>query len=236
MSAPHILVIDDEPQIRRALRAALGSQGYVVEGAATGGEGLAAAAAQAPDLVVVDLGLPDMDGVRLVERLRAWSQVPIIVLSVRDAERTKVEALDVGADDYLVKPFGVAELLARVRAALRRARDEVGPPVVAVGDLRVDLLRRRVEVAGAPVHLTAKEFDVLAYLAVHRGRVVTHRALLQHVWGPEYGAEVQYLRVFVRQLRRKIEPDPASPRYLVTEVGVGYRFPDATEEATLTPS
>lgn len=222
-----ILVVDDEPQMRRALRAALSSQGYAVELASTGEEALAAVAQATPDLVILDLGLPDMDGGEVCARLRAWSRVPVIVLSVREAEGEKVRALDRGADDYLVKPCGIAELLARIRAALRRARDEVVLPVVRHGELTIDLARRRVQLGGRDVHLTPKEYELLAYLAAHRGKVLTHGMILSRVWGPEYVEAVQYLRVFVSQLRRKIEPDPHRPRYLLTEVGVGYRFPDA---------
>lgn len=221
-----ILVVDDEPQIRRALRAALSAQAHEVVVAATGEEALDALALAPMDLVILDLGLPDMDGAEVCTRLREWSQVPVIVLSVRDDERTKVLALDRGADDYLVKPFGAPELLARVRAHLRRAREEVAPPRIQSGALTIDLVRHKVEVDGREVRLTRKEFDLLAYLATNRGRVLTHRMLLQHVWGPEYGSEVQYLRVFVSQLRRKLEPDPHLPRYVLTDVGVGYRFPE----------
>ena len=223
----HILVIDDEPQIRRALRAALQAAGYAVQLAATGAEGLDQAALGTPDLVVLDLGLPDLDGREVCRRLRAWSTVPIVVLSVRDAEGEKVGALDAGADDYLVKPFGIAELLARIRAALRRAREEVGLPVVEQDGLRIDLARHRVERDGTEIHLTPTEYELLAYLAAHRGRVLTHQMILRQVWGPEYEGETQYLRVFVSQLRRKIEPDPQKPRFLLTEIGVGYRFPEA---------
>ena len=223
---PRILVVDDEPQIRRALRAALQAEGYRVDLADCGADALQAIELEPPDLVILDLGLPDLDGAEVCARLRSWSQVPVIVVSVRDAERDKVQALDRGADDYLVKPFGIRELLARVRAALRRSREEVGLPVVAHGDLSIDLARHRVESGGRTVHLTPTEYELLAYLATHRGKVLTHQMILQRVWGPEYGNEVQYLRVFVSQLRRKIEPDPRTPRYLLTEVGVGYRFPD----------
>ena len=221
-----ILIVDDEPQIRRALRAALSAQAHEVVVAESGEGALDRLALEALDLVILDLGLPDMDGAEVCQRLRAWSQVPVIVLSVRDDERSKVLALDRGADDYLVKPFGVAELLARVRAHLRRVREEVAPSRVEMGTLVIDLARRRVEAEGREVRLTRKEFDLLAYLAANRGRVLTHSMILQHVWGPEYGGEVQYLRVFVSQLRRKIEPDAHVPRYIVTDVGVGYRFPD----------
>jgi two-component system KDP operon response regulator KdpE len=222
-----ILVVDDEPQIRRALRAALAAQAHAVSVAESGSAALDALALGTFDLVILDLGLPDMDGAEVCARLRQFSQVPVVVLSVRDDERSKVLALDRGADDYLVKPFGVAELLARVRAHLRRVREEVAPARIQSGGLVIDLLRRRAELDGREVHLTRKEFDLLAYLSANRGRVLTHRMILQHVWGPEYGDEVQYLRVFVSQLRRKIERDPHVPRLLLTEVGVGYRFPDA---------
>ena len=221
-----ILVVDDEPQIRRALRAALQGEGYAVEPAESGTEALDRVAADPPDLVILDLGLPDMDGADVCARLRAWSQVPVIVLSVREAEREKVRALDMGADDYLVKPFGIGELLARIRASLRRAREEVGQPVVSHEDLVIDLARHRVQRGGREVHLTPTEYELLAYLATHRGKVLTHQVILHRVWGPEYDGETQYLRVFVSQLRRKIEPDPRAPRFLLTELGVGYRFPD----------
>ncbi len=227
--AQRILVVDDEPQIRRALRAALQSEGYSVELAETGQQALDHTAASPPDLVILDLGLPDLDGSDVCAHLRTWTSVPVIVLSVRDAEREKVRALDVGADDYLVKPFGIAELLARIRAALRRVREEVGQPVVRHGDLVVDLARHRVRLAEADVRLTPTEYALLACLVANRGRVLTHQMLLNRVWGPEYGGETQYLRVFVSQLRRKIEPDPHRPRYLLTEVGVGYRFPNEDE-------
>ena len=220
-----IVVVDDEPQIRRALRAALQAEGYRVDMAPSGAEALAMVDAAVPDLVILDLGLPDMDGTEVCSRLRASTQVPIIVLSVREAEREKVRALDAGADDYLVKPFGIAELLARIRASLRRAREEVGEPVIQQGDLELDLARHRVARDGVEIHLTPTEYELLAYLATHRGRVLTHQMILRRVWGAEYEGEVQYLRVFVSHLRRKIEPDPRSPRYLLTETGVGYRFP-----------
>ncbi len=220
-----IVVVDDEPQIRRALRAALQAEGYRVDMAPSGSEALATVDAAVPDLVILDLGLPDMDGTEVCSRLRASTQVPIIVLSVREAERDKVRALDAGADDYLVKPFGIAELLARIRASLRRAREEVGEPVIHQGDLELDMARHRVTRAGVEIHLTPTEYELLAYLATHRGRVLTHQMILRRVWGPEYEGEVQYLRVFISHLRRKIEPDPRSPRYLLTETGVGYRFP-----------
>jgi two-component system KDP operon response regulator KdpE len=222
--AEKILIIDDEPQMCRALRAMLQPHGYHVQMAQSGQEGLDAAATDRPDLVILDLGLPDMDGREVCVRLRGWSQVPVIVLSVADDETTKVEALDAGADDYLVKPFGAGELLARIRAARRRAREEVAAPVIESGDLRIDLARRRVTLAGRQVRLTPKEYDVLTHLAVNAGKVLTHRMLLTHVWGAEYADDVQYLRVFISLLRHKLEADPEHPRYILTEVGVGYRF------------
>ena len=221
-----MLVIDDEPQIRRALRVVLGAEGYGVEVADTGSAGLDRVAAAPPDIVILDLGLPDMDGADVCARIREWSTVPVIVLSVREAEREKVRALDAGADDYLVKPFGIAELLARMRAALRRSREEVGQPRVEHEELVIDLEAHRVYRDGAEIHLTPTEYELLAFLATHRGRVVTHQLILGRVWGPEYELEVQYLRVFVSQLRRKIERDARHPRHLLTEVGVGYRFPE----------
>ncbi len=222
-----ILVVDDEPQMRRALRASLRGEGYQVEVAASGAEALQAAQRLEPHLLLLDLGLPDMDGAEVCARLRTFTQAPIIVLSVRETEADKVQALDRGADDYLVKPFGIGELLARIRAALRRHRDEVGPASIQHGELRIDLEGHQVERQGERIHLTPTEFELLAYLATRRGRVLTHRMILRHVWGPEYEEEVQYLRVFVSQLRRKIERDARAPRYLLTEVGVGYRFPAA---------
>ncbi len=230
--AQRILVVDDEPQIRRALRAALQAAGYAVLQAAAGAEALDMLALHEPDVVILDLGLPDMDGGDVCVRLRAWSRVPVIVLSVREAEREKVKALDAGADDYLVKPFGIAELLARIRAALRRSKEEVGLPVVTHRDLVIDLARHRVQRDGQEIHLTPTEYALLAYLATHRGKVLTHQMILRHVWGPEYEAETQYLRVFVSQLRRKVEPEPRDPQFLLTDIGVGYRFPDPDPPAT----
>ena len=226
---PRILVVDDEPQMRRALQAALQGAGYRVAVAGEGAAALRHAEQLPPDLVLLDLGLPDMDGAVVCAQLRACSQVPIIILSVRESEREKVAVLDLGADDYLVKPFGIAELLARVRASLRRARDEVGLPVIRYAGLCIDLGGHRVTREDHPVHLTPTEFDLLAYLATHRGRVLTHQLILRHVWGPEYEGATQYLRVFVSQLRRKLETDPRAPRYVLTEVGVGYRFPEEGE-------
>ncbi|HEY5571859.1 MAG TPA: response regulator [Anaerolineales bacterium] len=223
---PHILVIDDEPQILRALRTILEAKRFQVSIAATGEQGLAFAASEQPDVIILDLGLPDIDGVEVCARLREWSQVPVIVLSVRDEEKDKVLALDEGADDYLVKPFGIGELLARIRVALRHSAQLHGSPepVVRGGDLEIDLARRVVRKKGKEVKLTATEFNLLAYLASNAGRVLTHRNLLEKVWGPEYTDNVEYLRVFMSQLRRKLEQDPRHPRFLISDPGVGYRF------------
>lgn len=227
MSAhPHILVIDDEPQILRALRTILTAQNYRVTLANRGEQGLAVAAAEQPDLIVLDLGLPDIDGVHVCAQLRQWTQTPIIVLSVRDQEKDKVQALDMGADDYLVKPFGIEELLARIRAGLRHAvqvRDSQ-EPIVRSGDLQIDMARHVVTRANEEVKLTATEFKLLAYLAAHPGRVLTHQSILTHVWGMEYMDNVEYLRVYMSALRRKLEDNPKEPRYLLSEPGVGYRF------------
>jgi two-component system KDP operon response regulator KdpE len=221
-----ILIIEDSSGIARALRAALTARGYRVAVAATGQHGLDEAAMNDPAAVILDLGLPDMDGVEVCRRIRGWSDVPIIVLTADDAERRKIAALDDGADDYITKPFSTPELLARLRVALRRRRAESGAPadgLLVVGDITVDIPHHRVEVAGRPVELTPKEFDFLALLARYPGRVLTHRTILQEVWGPEYGSETQYLRVYASQLRKKLAEDPAAPR-LVTEPGVGYRL------------
>jgi two-component system KDP operon response regulator KdpE len=226
-SAATILVIEDEAPIRRFLRASLGSHGYRLVEAGSGVDGMRLAATARPDLIILDLGLPDIDGLEVVRRLREWTQTPIVVLSARGQERDKVLALDAGADDYLTKPFGVEELLARLRVALRHAaraasgRDEA---VFAVGGLRIDFARRQVTLDGAEVHLTPLEYKLLATLAQHAGKVLTHRQLLTAVWGPGYGDETAYLRVYMGQLRRKVEADPTRPRYLLTEPGVGYRL------------
>jgi len=225
--APLVLVIEDEPQMQRLLGATLEAHGYRAVGATSGAEGLRQAATRAPELVLLDLGLPDVEGLEVARRLRAWSQVPIIVLTARGREDDKVAALDAGADDYVTKPFGVGELLARVRVALRhaaRVAGDPGEPIVEIGALRVDLGRRRVTLAGADVRLTATEYRLLALLARHAGRVLTHAFLLKEVWGPGYQGRDHYLRVYMAQLRRKLEQDPARPRYLVTDLGVGYRM------------
>lgn len=226
-SGPTVLVIEDEPQIRRFLRATLTANGYRLLEAVTAQEGLIQAATCQPELVLLDLGLPDLDGLEVTRRLREWTAIPIIVLSARGQEADKVAALDAGADDYLTKPFAVGELLARLRVAFRhatRTAQESGDPVCTIGDLRVDLARRQVHIAEQPVHLTPIEYRLLSTLLRYAGKVVTHRQLLQEVWGPGYANETHYLRVYMGQLRHKLEADPARPRYLVTEPGVGYRL------------
>ncbi|WPO98574.1 response regulator [Pseudomonas sp. HR96] len=220
-----ILVIDDEPQIRKFLRISLSSQGYKVLEAATAGEGLSQAALNKPDLVVLDLGLPDMDGQQALAELREWSQVPVLVLSVRAGEADKVLALDGGANDYVTKPFGIQEFLARLRALLRQApAGEAAPALVQVGQLRIDLALRRVSLGDAEVALTRKEYAVLAQLARHPGRVITQQQLLKDVWGPSHVDDSHYLRIVVAHLRQKLADEPAAPRYIVTEAGVGYRL------------
>ena len=225
-SEPLVLVVDDEPQLRRFLRASLPTRGYRLIEAASGAEALTQAAARTPDLVLLDLGLPDLDGVEVTRRLREWSAVPILVLSARDQEIDKVRALDAGADDYLTKPFGTEELLARMRVALRHAVSGTGPdePVVRVGELKVDLGTRRVSMGDREVRLTRTEYRLLSLLARSAGKVLTHRHLLKEVWGPNAVGQTHYLRVYMGQLRHKIEADPAQPRYLLTETGVGYRL------------
>ena len=225
MSAERVLVVDDEPQVLRGITAALRAAGYEVTGAETAAGALEAAALRPPDAVVLDLRLPDGSGVEVCRRLREWSQAPVVVVSAVDEEDEKIAALDAGADDYVTKPYAVGELLARLRAALRRAAAPAGePPAVRFGDVEVDLARREVVRGGEPVHLTPHEYRLLAELARHPGRVLTHRSLLGTVWGPEYGTETHYLRVYMANLRRKLEEDPARPRHLVTETGVGYRL------------
>jgi two-component system KDP operon response regulator KdpE len=221
-----VLVVEDEPQVMRFLRATLAAHGYHLAEASTGQQALVEAATRLPDVILLDLGLPDIDGVEVVRRLREWSTAPVIVISARGREHDKIQALDAGADDYLTKPFGVGELLARMRVAVRNAaRIGASPePVFEVGDLRVDLAARQVSVRGDEVHLTRTQFNLLAALVKHAGKVVTHRELLREVWGPGAAAESQYVRVYMGQLRHKLEADPARPRYLVTETGVGYRL------------
>jgi two-component system KDP operon response regulator KdpE len=219
-----ILLVDDEPQLLRALGINLRARGYDVVTALDGTSALQAAAKTVPDLVVLDLGLPDLDGVEVVRGLRGWSQMPIVVLSARDTQRDKVAALDAGADDYVTKPFGMDELLARVRAALRRSSTSDSGPVVTTPDFVVDLAAKTVTRDGAEVRLTPTEWHILEVLIRNSGKLVGQRQLLQEVWGPAYGTETNYLRVYLAQLRRKLEPDPAHPRYLHTEPGLGYRF------------
>jgi two-component system, OmpR family, KDP operon response regulator KdpE len=219
-----ILVVDDDAQLLRALRINLSARGYHTVVAVDGASGLSAASRELPDLVIVDLGLPDMDGVEVVEGIRGWSAVPVIVLSARHLEQSKVRALDAGADDYVTKPFGMDELLARIRAALRRASPALEEPVVRTDAFTVDLAARRVTRDGADVRLTPTEWHVLEVLVRHAGKLVPHRQLLQEVWGPRYESETNYLRVYLAQLRAKLEPDPARPRFLLTEPGMGYRF------------
>ncbi|HWX93198.1 MAG TPA: response regulator transcription factor [Terriglobales bacterium] len=221
-----ILVVDDETQITRVLRTSLSSHAYDVRVANDGETALEIMKDWTPDLVITDLSMPNMDGLELTRRLRATSKIPILVLSVRGEERTKVQALDAGADDYVTKPFSMVELLARVRASLRRIPipDEAEPAKIEVGDFRIDLAAHKVLVREKEVHLTPKEFDLLVYLARHAGRVVPHRSLLASIWGGQSTEQVEYLRVFVGQLRKKLEPEASSPRYIVTEPWVGYRF------------
>lgn len=226
-SAPLILVIEDEAPIRRFLKMALVDQGFAFEEALTGREGLTILASRCPDLIILDLGLPDMDGLNVTKELRQWSDVPVIVLSARGQERDKVEALDAGADDYLTKPFGISELLARVRVALRNASKSSKAVVesnVAFGDVSIDLAKREVKVSGAEIHLTPIEYKLLTTLVRHAGKVVTHNLLLREAWGTGYQVETHYLRVYMAQLRRKLEQDSAHPRHLITEPGIGYRL------------
>jgi len=218
-----VLVADDERSIRRFLRASLGSQFVILE-AANGEEALRAAAGEHPDIILLDLGLPDIDGVEVTRRLREWTQIPIIVISVREQEKDKIAALDAGADDYLSKPFGVGELMARLRAALRRSAQVDMEPVFSSGDLMVDMNQREVHVRGTALALTPTEYDLLRTLVKHAGKVLTHDQLLRAVWGTAYESETHMLQVNISNLRRKIEPDPSRPKYIVTEPGVGYRL------------
>jgi two-component system KDP operon response regulator KdpE len=224
---PHILVIDDEAQILRALRTILTARQFKVSVASSGEEGLTLAAAQKPDLIILDLSLPDMDGVEVCTRLREWSQVPIIILSVREGERDKVFALDKGADDYLTKPFGIEELLARIRVALRHSAQTMGSQksrIIHAGNVVIDLAMHNVHRDDEEVKLTATEFKLLAYLAANAGRVLTNQSILSHVWDPAEVDRVEYLRVYIRQLRKKLEADPDHPRMIRNEPGIGYRF------------
>ncbi|HSJ53593.1 MAG TPA: response regulator [Anaerolineae bacterium] len=223
-SGVRVLVVDDERAIRRFLRTMLAAHGYTVYEASDGREALSAVVGDRPDLIILDLGLPDIDGIEVTRQLREWTHTPIIVLSVREDEATKVAALDVGADDYLTKPFGTAELMARMRAALRHAAQPGDEPVFEVGDLRMDLARRQVTMAGGDVVLTPTEYDLLRVLVQHAGKVLTHRQLLRQVWGTGYEGETHLLQVNISNLRRKIEPEPSRPNYVLTEIGVGYRL------------
>lgn len=231
MNAPraNLVVIEDDPQIQRFLATALEAHGYAIAPAQTGAEGLALAATRQPDILLVDIGLPDMSGLDVIARAREWYTRPIIVLSARDHETDKVAALDLGADDYLTKPFGIGELLARLRVAERHLSAHNGAgadAVVRIGDLSVDLSARRVQRSGVDIHLTPIEYQLLTALAKHRGKVLTHRHLLREIWGAAHVESPQYLRIYMRALRQKIEDDPARPRWLLTEVGVGYRLAD----------
>jgi two-component system, OmpR family, KDP operon response regulator KdpE len=229
--AIRVLIVDDEPQIRRFLRTSLSAHGYRMIEASCGRQAITLTATERPELVLLDLGLPDMDGLEVIHRLREWSAVPIIVISVRGEEVKKIEALDGGADDYVTKPFGMGELLARIRAALRhRLQAEVEEPVFRSAGLSVDLVRRVVTVEGREVKLTPKEYDLLRILVTHAGKVITHQHLLREVWGPGSLYETHYLRVYVGQLRQKLEPDPTQPRYILTEPGVGYRLHIADDD------
>lgn len=226
MSAGRILVVDDEPQMRRIMLSLLSAQGYEVTAALTGEEALEKVRAEQFDLVLLDVNMPGMGGMEACRELRRGSDIGIIMLTVRDSERDKVDALDAGADDYITKPFGSPELLARIRATLRRSPTvlEAGPQTLQLGDVKVDFQSRHVQTLKGKVHLTPKQFDLLRYLAGHPNKAVSHRELLQAVWGPDYGDQIEYLRVFVNQLRKKIEPQPGSPRFLLTEPWVGYRL------------
>jgi two-component system KDP operon response regulator KdpE len=225
MAEATILVVEDEPEMRRLLHAALGAEGYRVVEAANGRRGLIDAGSHRPDLAIVDLGLPDMDGLRVIREIREWSPMPVLVLSARAHERSKVEALDAGADDYVTKPFGVSELLARVRVALRhRARASSGESLLRMGPVTIDLHRRRATRYDREIALTPNEFRLLEALARHAGMVVTHRQLLCEVWGPTHASDTHYLRVYMKQLRGKLETDPIQPCYLLTETGIGYRL------------
>lgn len=219
-----ILIIDDETQIRRFLRVALTSHGYVVKDASTGREGLEAVAMFSPDLVVLDLGLPDLDGLDVVRQMREWTKVPIIILSVKEQESDKIAALDFGADDYVTKPFGMGELLARIRAGMRHTVGVEEQPVMHFEDVTLDLLHRRVTRDDHEIKLTLTEYEIVKNLAINAGKVMTHSYLLRTVWGPSYEKEVQYLRVYIGQIRRKLERDPSRPRHIITEPGVGYRL------------
>jgi len=233
-SLPRILVVDDELAIRRFLHTVLSSEEFTLHEAENGHAGLAAAAAFRPDVILLDLGLPDLDGIEMIRRIREWSTVPIIVLSVRDREHDKVSALDAGADDYLTKPFGVGELLARIRAALRRSLQETPEPLFRSGELQVDLNLRKVTITGKEVQLTPTEYDLLRLLLTHAGKVMTHSQILKQIWGIAYLEQPHLLRVNISNLRRKIEADPSRPRHIITEPGVGYRLRTSEDAQNVT--
>jgi two-component system KDP operon response regulator KdpE len=228
-----ILLVDDEPQMRRFLRVTLQSQGYELAEADTGQDGLSQAATRNPDVVLLDLGLPDMDGLEVLARLREWSKVPVIVISAREQEQDKIRALDSGADDYLIKPFGAGELLARIRVAIRHRFVQQGgqnEPVFVLDDMRVDLNKRQVFLKDAEIHLTPIEYKLLSYLIRHAGKVVTHKQLLREVWGAAYAEQMHYVRVYMGMLRHKLEEDPACPRFFINEPGIGYRLRSGVDE------
>ncbi len=219
-----ILIIDDEPQIRKLLSVSLRAHGFVTEEVATGQEGINRTAVFKPDLLIVDLGLPDMDGKAIIHEIRQWSNAPVIVLTARDQEQEKIEALDAGADDYVTKPFSMGELMARMRVCLRRMAAGESEPVLICGELKVDLVQRRVTVEGQEIKLTPTEYEIVKLLAQHAGRVLTHKQLLKAVWGTAYDGDTHYIRVYIGQIRRKIEKNPAQPKYIITESGIGYRL------------
>ena len=231
MISATIMIVDDEPQIRRVVRTTLSSQGYAVLEAKTGEEALEKLRTDHPSLILLDVNMPGMSGLDVCREVRQSSHVPIIMLTVRNAERDKVQALDAGADDYVVKPFGSQELMARIRAALRHTSSAIATPAFLSDDLKIDFAKRAVTVKGHPVRLTPKEFELLRHLVAEQGKALGHRRLLQAVWGPDYGEETEYLRVFINQLRKKIEPDPRHPRYIHTEPWVGYRFEPPPEKS-----
>lgn len=219
-----VFVVDDEPQIRKLLKVSLGAHGYDIHEAVSGKEALTQAAAIKPDLVILDLGLPDIDGKEVVNRLREWSDVPILILTARDQEKEKIDALDAGADDYITKPFSMGELLARIRVSVRRAAHTGDEPVIQCGDLSIDLAQRRVTIEDQEIKLTPTEYDIIKILAQNAGKVLTHRYLLKSVWGDTYSEDTHYIRVYIGQIRRKIEANPTQPKYIITESGVGYRL------------
>jgi two-component system, OmpR family, KDP operon response regulator KdpE len=236
VSGENILVVDDEPQIRRVMRSTLSSRGYVITEAKSGEEGVESVRKEHPDLVLLDINMPGIGGIEACKEIRRTSEAPIIMLTVRNAERDKVAALDAGADDYVVKPFGIEELLARIRSALRRYSPGDAVPPFTSKDVNIDFEAREVTVRGQGVHLTPKEFDVLKHLVANQGKPLTHRRLLQSVWGPDYGEETENLRVVINQLRKKIEVDPARPKHILTEPWIGYRFQAQRPNTAKTPS